>query len=83
MGCAPRTIWCREMKRRMIHGQPRDAMYVCSERAQIEIQSFLIALDSYPQSFQQDPTISFQQHLGRIVRNNLALQARSPANGAR
>lgn len=33
------------------------------QQAEREIQTFLEALNSYPQSFAQDPCLSFEQHL--------------------
>jgi hypothetical protein len=35
--------------------------------AQREIDSFLRALDSYPDRFAREPYLSFQQHLSSIV----------------
>ena len=33
------------------------------KQAECEIQTFLEALNSYPQRFEQDPCLSFEQHL--------------------
>lgn len=33
------------------------------QQAEREIQTFLEALNSYPRSFEQDPCLSFEQHL--------------------
>jgi hypothetical protein len=38
-----------------------------NERVRIEIQTFLLALDSYPRRFAKEPKISFQEHLGSLV----------------
>src|SRR5215470_10467232 len=47
-----------------------------NEREQIqvqqEIQDFLQALNSYPESFSQDPCLSFEQHLVAIATQSLA-----------
>jgi len=39
--------------------QPRDV--------QQEVDSFLRAINSYPERFASDPRISFEQHLGSIM----------------
>lgn len=38
-----------------------------NEQVRIEIQSFLLALDSYPERFAQSPGISFEEHRSSLV----------------
>lgn len=37
-----------------------------NEQARFEMQSFLKALDSYAESFAQNPGISFEEHRSRV-----------------
>jgi hypothetical protein len=37
-----------------------------NRQADVEIQSFLQALDSYPERFSREPEISFEQHLSSL-----------------
>jgi hypothetical protein len=38
------------------------------EQVRREIQTFLLALDSYPESFAQNPGITFEEHCNRLIR---------------
>ena len=38
-------------------------------QARVEIQNFLLALDSYPTRFACEPDLSFEQHLNRLGNN--------------
>ena len=38
-----------------------------NERVRIEMQSFLRALDSYPECFATNPRISFEEHCSSLV----------------
>jgi hypothetical protein len=49
------------------HVQSRAGILKRSELARREIQEFLQAVDSYPACAAEDRSLSFQQHLGRIV----------------
>ena len=45
------------------------------EQVRIEIQTFLLALDSYPDRFSKDPNITFEKHCRNLVpasKNNLS-----------
>jgi hypothetical protein len=45
------------------------------EQVRIEIQTFLLALDSYPDRFSKDPKITFEKHCSSLVpasKNNLS-----------
>jgi hypothetical protein len=55
------------MKVRMHHVQPREMVSLGNERVRLEIQSFLKALDSYPDRFAKEPKVSFEQHLWSLV----------------
>ncbi len=48
------------------HVQPRETVQPRNERARLEIQNFLHALDSYPARAVKEPRISFQQHLSAV-----------------
>jgi hypothetical protein len=41
-----------------------------AEEVEQEIESFLQALNSYPDRFANDPRLSFEQHLGRVIAAN-------------
>jgi hypothetical protein len=45
----------------------RSDRVVGNEEARVEMQSFLEALDSYPESFARDPGISFEQHCSSLM----------------
>jgi len=38
------------------------------EQVRREIQTFLQALDSYPDSFARNPQITFEEHCNRLIR---------------
>lgn len=57
------------MKPRMNHVQPREMGLLGNQQVLREIRTFLKALDSYPESFAQEPGITFEQHLFRVVTN--------------
>ena len=55
------------MKRKMQHQiQPWESSASPSCRAEEEINSFLLAVDSYPERVAKEPGISFQQHFSSI-----------------
>jgi hypothetical protein len=54
------------MKARTI--EPRESSGDADREAQTEIQSFLKALDSYPNRFALEPRVSFEQHLRSLAR---------------
>lgn len=56
-----------EMKVRMPHVQPRESVSPANQQVRAEIQSFLQALDSYPDLFARNPNISFEQYLCTLV----------------
>lgn len=45
---------------------PREDSRPANRQADVEIQSFLQALDSYPERFSREPEISFEQHLSSL-----------------
>jgi hypothetical protein len=47
--------------------QPSKSPRPSNEEVLLEIQSFLQALDSYPDRFSREPKISFEQHLCSLV----------------
>jgi hypothetical protein len=56
------------MKSKMQHHvQPREMVPSRQEQAQLEIQNFLQALDSYPARVEKEPGISFQKHLSSLL----------------
>ena len=55
------------MKVRMSHVQPRESVTPRNQQVRVEIQSFLHALDSYPELFARNPNISFEQYLCSLV----------------
>ncbi len=42
------------------------------EQVRREIQTFLLALDSYPESFAQNPAITFEEHCNRLIHSSEA-----------
>jgi hypothetical protein len=55
------------MNQEVSHVQPRELVFECDERARMEIEMFLKALDSYPKIFARNPRITFKQHLIDMV----------------
>jgi hypothetical protein len=52
------------MKSKMhYHVQPRESVPLRNEQVELEIQSFLQALDSYPARVAKNPRVSFHEHL--------------------
>ena len=51
-----------------------------NEQVRIEIQSFLLALDSYPERFAQSPGISFEEHRSSLVEAAVPSPRRRPSN---
>jgi hypothetical protein len=57
----------------MIQGMKRRKSFrrsdrvVGNEEALVEMQSFLDALDSYPECFARDPGVSFEQHCSSLM----------------
>jgi hypothetical protein len=47
--------------------QPRESFYPANHNACVEIQSFLRALNSYPDRVARDPNLRFDQHLSSVV----------------
>lgn len=50
-----------------------------NEEAYVEIQSFMKALDSYPERFARRPGMSFEQHhrgFGRVKRRGVSIRAK-------
>ncbi len=42
------------------------------EQVRREIQIFLLALDSYPESFARNPGITFEEHCSRLIHSSEA-----------
>jgi hypothetical protein len=55
------------MKVRVQDIQPSKCVQPANERVRWEMQSFLEALDSYPDRFAREPQVSFEQHLCSLV----------------
>jgi len=55
------------MKSKMRRVEPREKYVEGNQQVRIEMQSFLRALDSYPERFAQDPGISFEEHRSSLV----------------
>jgi hypothetical protein len=55
------------MKAKMQYVQPPENLLPGNERVRLEIQSFLKALDSYPDRFAREPEVSFEQHFCSLV----------------
>lgn len=55
------------MKTDLRHGMAGGSPTSANEQVRSEIQSFLRALDSYPERFALSPGISFEEHLGSLV----------------
>jgi hypothetical protein len=49
-----------------------------NQQVRKEIQSFLLALRSYPDSFAKNPSITFEMHHGGLVRAATATPRRRP-----
>jgi hypothetical protein len=45
----------------------RSDRVVGNEEARVEMQSFLEALDSYPECFARNPGVSFEQHCSSLM----------------
>jgi hypothetical protein len=52
------------------------------EQVREEIESFLRALNSYPESFSQDPGISFEQHHSLIASEKAQVEKLASRRGA-
>jgi len=58
-------VGCGAMKDRRAH---RRREYLSgNEQVRIEIQAFLMALDSYPAHFAADPNITFEEHCVNLM----------------
>lgn len=51
------------MKATARNRHPRESPRPTNRKADVEIQSFLQAIDSYPERFSREPEVSFAQHL--------------------
>ena len=51
-----------------------------NEQVRIEMQSFLLALDSYPERFATNPGISFEEHRSSLVEIATLAPLRRPGN---
>jgi hypothetical protein len=47
--------------------QPFENISLSNDQVLIDIQSFFLALDSYPDRFAKEPEISFEQHLYSVA----------------
>jgi hypothetical protein len=54
------------MKTRIRSLQQLESSRPANRQAHMEIQSFLRALDSYPERFSREPDVSFEQHLSSL-----------------
>lgn len=52
-----------------------------NEQVRVEIQSFLLALDSYPDRFSADPDITFEEHRSSLVTTSKTSVAAAPSAG--
>jgi len=55
------------MKAKTRQVRERESQVVGDEQVRAEIQSFLKALDSYPEHFALNPGITFEQHRDSVV----------------
>jgi hypothetical protein len=63
------------MKSRVRHDPVGDNRLSNDEQVRIEIQTFLLALNSYPDRFSKDPKITFEKHCSSLAsptKNNLS-----------
>jgi hypothetical protein len=58
---------CAGMKAKVRQGRVEEGETSANELVRREIQSFLRALDSYPERFSTNPGISFEQHRSSLV----------------
>jgi hypothetical protein len=64
-----------EMKSKMRQLRMGDNHLSNDEQVRIEIQTFLLALNSYPDCFSKDPKITFEKHCSSLAspaKNNLS-----------
>jgi hypothetical protein len=55
------------MKDRMYRLRPRESVSHDNERVRVEIAYYLQAVASYPKSFAENPNMTFEQYLLRLV----------------
>jgi hypothetical protein len=81
MVCGMRQAeWCRGVfKMKSARRQERAAASRLSRNEQVrrEMQSFLRALQSYPERFLKDPGISFEEHCGELIMREKIYSRRS------
>ena len=53
----------------------KEMIPVRTHNSQREIAAFLQALSTYPEHFQENPLLSFEQHMVRVADENRALTA--------
>jgi hypothetical protein len=61
------VLGCTEMKVRMSLSSTSENSLSGNERVRMEILSFLWALDSYPERFAKDPSITFEEHRSSLI----------------
>jgi len=61
------VLGCTEMKVRMSLSSTSENSVSVNERVRVEILSFLWALDSYPERFAKDPSITFEEHRSSLM----------------
>ena len=72
-----RLILGKLMKTRGHHVQLRDSSGSQNQQARREIESFLLAVRSYPDRVAKEPGITFDQHLANVFAATLALRRRA------
>jgi hypothetical protein len=64
------------MKGKVSRIQVRESEMPTDEQVRTEIQSFLRALDSYPDRFARDPGVTFEEHRDSLVQTTSRLRRR-------
>jgi hypothetical protein len=63
-----KVFWERNrMKAKLSHEQPLRTPLSADEQVRLEIQTFLTALQSYPDRAAKEPNVTFEQHLYSLV----------------
>lgn len=60
-----------EMKSAARTAQPVETFRPANREALVELENFLRAVDSYPERFASEPSVSFEQHRNSLQLHNL------------
>jgi hypothetical protein len=67
---------CEGMKAKLLYERPSQSSLSADEQVRLEIQSFLQALESYPDRAAKEPNLTFEQHLYALVSPGQAVPRR-------